>query len=253
MQQLGAKKPRQGGFSAGTLKYIAIAAMLIDHAAGAFIPEYYGVAGSLLHFVGRITGPTMFFFIAEGYHHTRDKNRYTLRLAAFAVVSYIPFILYRTGVLPGPGNWWNMSVIYTLLLAHLALRALHEVKNEWLRVVLIAACVAASAIGDWAFWGVIIALVFDVFRGRFRWQAACYAVVVAARTLPYLLEAGMALAAGESPAPYLAQAFVRLGMFLPLLLLYFYNGEKGKGSKWFFYIFYPAHLLAIALLKALFV
>lgn len=30
---------------------------------------------------------------------------------------------------------------------------------------------------------------------------------------------------------------------LPLLLLY--NGEKGKGYKWLFYVFYPVHLIAI--------
>ncbi len=34
--------------------------------------------------------------------------------------------------------------------------------------------------------------------------------------------------------------------FLPILL---YNGRRGKGLKWLFYAFYPAHLLLIYLLR----
>lgn len=44
---------------------------------------------------------------------------------------------------------------------------------------------------------------------------------------------------------------VRIGVFLTPLLLLFFNGESGSKSsfnKWFFYIFYPAHLLLIGLL-----
>ena len=35
---------------------------------------------------------------------------------------------------------------------------------------------------------------------------------------------------------------------VPVLLLY--NGQRGKGNKWFFYVFYPAHFLVFAALAA---
>lgn len=246
--QLPAKR---GGLSGGTLKGIAIAAMLIDHATYAFIPDYYSLAGSLLHFVGRITGPIMFYFIVEGYHHTRNKNQYTLRLAIFAAVSYLPFIWLFTGGLPNSGTFLRMNVIYSLLLGHLALRALHEVQNLVLRWVFVAACFFASGIGDWAYVSVLLILVFDLFRGSFRRQAIVYAVVVVARMAPSLMYAYIEAMAGMSPIRDIAQAFVTCGMFLPLVLLRFYNGQKGSGSKWLFYIFYPAHLCVLALLRML--
>ena len=35
------------------------------------------------------------------------------------------------------------------------------------------------------------------------------------------------------------------GTILSLIPLLCYNGKKGKGLKWLFYIFYPAHLLLL--------
>lgn len=244
---------RKRGLSAEAIKLIAIVAMTIDHAATAFIPEYYGLPGAILHFVGRITGPVMFFFVAEGYHHTRDKNRYTLRMGIFAAVSYLPFIFFRFGALPGPDNWWDMNVIYTLLMGLLALRALHEVKNIPLRWLLILGCFLLSGIGDWAFTGVLVILIFDLFRGQFKYQALVYSVLVVVRILPALSAlVGALFVGGANTAALAAQVFVGCGMFLPLLLLGFYNGKRGRGSKWLFYIYYPAHLAVLGLLQQVF-
>ena len=46
---------------------------------------------------------------------------------------------------------------------------------------------------------------------------------------------------------------VLLWTLLSLLILKNYNGERGtwKGMKWFFYIYYPAHLFVIGLLRVM--
>nr|MCR5440839.1 conjugal transfer protein TraX [Lachnospiraceae bacterium]MCR5618746.1 conjugal transfer protein TraX [Lachnospiraceae bacterium] len=61
------------------LKYIAIVAMLIDHIAWAFVPTG-SVLGQVMHFFGRLTGPTMAYMLYEGYIHTKNVKKYAIRL-----------------------------------------------------------------------------------------------------------------------------------------------------------------------------
>lgn len=48
-----------------------------------------------------------------------------------------------------------------------------------------------------------------------------------------------------------AYAVVQLGVILLYPLLKQYNGQKGKAKwmKWFFYIYYPAHLILVGLIR----
>ncbi len=244
---------RHSGFTAETLKLVAIIAMFIDHAAYAFLPNYYAPVALFLHFIGRITGPVMFYFVVEGYHHTRSKNRYTLRMAAFALISYLPFIYFKTGALPTGQNWYTFDVIYTLLLGLLALRVRHEIKKPVLQLVLLALIFAASSFGDWSYLAVLFILLFDFFRGNFRAQAVAYSAVALTRILPSVVSGMFGIVNGVSGWDLynlFAPALLYCGLFLPLGLLYFYNGRRGTGSKWLFYIFYPAHLVLIGLLHA---
>ena len=55
----------RGGLSLNHLKAVAVAAMVIDHIAFAFVPDGTLLA-ILLHSIGKITGPTMFFAAVEG-------------------------------------------------------------------------------------------------------------------------------------------------------------------------------------------
>ena len=80
------------------LKIIAILAMTVDHIAWAVFPGYAAEALPLImHIIGRLTCPIMCYFIAEGYHYSRNINKYTARLFAFSVVSHFAYIYASEG------------------------------------------------------------------------------------------------------------------------------------------------------------
>ena len=72
--------------NANTIKLIAILAMTVDHIAWLLFPGYPKEAlPVVMHIIGRLTCPIMCFFIAEGYHYTKDVNKYTFRLFLFLI------------------------------------------------------------------------------------------------------------------------------------------------------------------------
>ena len=231
---------RAGGLTADSIKWIAIAAMLIDHIAWGFVPTG-SAPGQIMHVVGRITAPTMCFFLAEGYAHTRSFRKYAARLGAFALISHVPFVLFETG---DPLRLFPLNVIYTLFLSLLAIRAVDRIGNALLRAAAVAGLCVLSLPADWMFFDILFALAFWLYRGDFRRQARAFS----------LLAAGMVLAGTlsevSSGGPVYGQLF-QAGVLLCLPILSLYNGERGGGrhSKWAFYVFYPAHLLVLGLLR----
>lgn len=235
------------GLSSEALKIIAIVAMFIDHAAFLISSDYYSPLAACMHFIGRITGPLMFFFIAEGYRYTRNVGRYVRRLAVFALISYFPYVLFVNNGLPTSLNGWlKLNVIYTLLLGLLALRARHEIKNPVISFCLVGLCLLASVFGDWSYIGVIAILLFDLLQGSLKNQRIGFCLIVLlCCVMPQIGDVLTGYVQEDQIMTSLIFVGISLGMLLPMLLLGRYNGKRGRGGKWLFYIFYPAHLVLL--------
>ncbi|MGN1415826.1 MAG: TraX family protein [Oscillospiraceae bacterium] len=248
-------RSKTDGLSACAVKYIAVLAMLTDHIAWCFV-DTYSPLGEIMHIIGRITAPVMTFFIAEGFYYTKNANKYLLRLGVFAVISYFPYIYMEYGTfyhVTGKGLGLidylpRQGVIYTLCLAVLALKTVHSEKlHDAVKCMIVILLCIAALIGDWMFFPVIWAVLFDRYRGSFKDQAAAFAVSSVIMVGAYLAYCGFEFA-----------DMFQYGVLLALIPLHFYNGKRGKilgekADKWFFYIFYPLHMLILGFIKYYFI
>ena len=236
---------KKKGLNANQLKLIAIAAMTVDHVTSAIWPGYRTEPWILLlHIIGRITAPIMWFFVAEGFHYTRDWRKYALRLLLFAVISHfaynfafgIPFIPFQTSVFN------QTSVIWTLFWGLILLVVANSEKLSrppWLPYVLMALICAVSFCADWSCIGALAIFAIGVNRGNFKRQMLAMMAFVAMYAAVYFFFIDRVYG--------LLQLFVALS--IPLLSCY--NGQRGswKGMKWLFYVYYPAHLVLCGLLR----
>lgn len=138
-----------------------------------------------------------------------------MRLGIFALISEIPFDLAVRGEF---FDWQYQNVYVTLLLGLLTIWALKTQKDVWyLRLVIAAAgCALGELVHcDYGAMGVALIVVLYLMRES-RFQQCI---------------TGAICTYWELPAPL---------AFIPI---WFYNGERGRQPKWFFYWFYPVHLL----------
>lgn len=223
---------RPVGVNAFTLKIAAIVGMTANHVANVFGTALPSWAMVTLYSLGGLTFPIMAYLLCEGYRHTSNVRRYAMRLAIFAVVSQIPFSL----LFGATGN-----VLITLLIGLGLLWATDRLPSVGLRALAIVGGIALSSLCDWGIIGPIMILLFWHLHDRPRGSALTMLVAVLALGLPALSWA----ASDPTPLSLGVLGYYTAGFGLATVLIASYNGKRGRPLKWFFYAYYPAHLLVI--------
>ena len=152
------------------IKIIAIIAMSIDHITWMIYPGYpKEIIPIILHMIGRITCPIMCYFIAEGYHYTKDINKYTKRLFVFAFISHFAYVFasmdfvdWKSFIPFYYGSALNQtSVMWSLAWGLVMLRVVNskKIESNMMKVLLIALAVSDHAIDTDTFPGEISTLV----------------------------------------------------------------------------------------------
>ncbi len=214
------------------LKLLAAAAMLCDHIGYLFFPEF-----PIFRLIGRIAFPIFCFLISEGCAFTSHIGQYLRRLFCFALLSEIPYDLVVSGEAV---NWRSQNTMFTLLLgAFCCWMIKYYFRARPVRTVLAVGALAFAAGPlrfDYGSFGVLLVIAFYLFRSSRRNAFLCFAGL-------NLAFSSIRLLVPASPwKVHLLEPFA-LAACLPLTV---YNGERGRFTwKWFFYLFYPLHLLSL--------
>lgn len=247
------KWEKEGGLSGNALKVIACIFMFIDHLSqgvalnsidfrvtdslnswglpmiwGIPFPETLATIGTLF---GRIAFPIFCFLLVQGVLLSRDYKKQILRLLVFALISEIPFDLCCSGT---PFYWDHQNVFFELAFGAAAVAILRKMEDRFQgrKKSLLQALVF-----------ILIAVLCELLN--FDYGAAG----IIAMVLFYLAAWSRRRTMAMGLFGFLFEAPLYGMIYLSLPLIHAYNGKRGRGSRYGFYIFYPGHLLLLYLLS----
>lgn len=230
------------GLSGNALKILAAISMVIDHVGVILFPHT-----DVFRILGRISFPIFAFMIAEGCAHTKNRLRYFLSIFALGVGCQVLYYVHSREK--------DMGILITFLLSILLIYALQYLKETWFAPASVAKRCLACLLFVGSVVGVyVLSRRVDIDYGFCGCMAPVWASVMrmprtlalSKRSVPdwrwmhvLMFSVGLILVAVEKGGLQIYSLFA-----IPLLLLY--SGKRGKWNmKYFFYIFYPAHLVIL--------
>ena len=168
-----------------------------------------------------------------------------LRLGVFALISHFAYC-FGFGIDPIPfstGIFNQTSVMYSLFIAVVILW-LHnsDVRmNQFLKFAVTFVLVWSAFPADWSCIAVLAILAMYRKRGNLKGQMISICI--------YVFLYGLVSFFFVSKV----YAVELIGVLMVYPVLKNYNGERGKAKwmKWFFYIYYPLHLIILGILRVL--
>lgn len=218
------------------LKLIAIIAMLIDHIGAAILEQNtdlfsrYETQYDWMRIIGRLAFPIFCYLSVQGFFYTKDIKKYLFRLFVFAILSEVPFDLafFDSFFYLGYNN-----VMWSLLLGIIMLAVIKKYEHNPAAVILtvFTACTLGVYLRlDYLFIGPLLMWAMYKFRSNKRLQ----------------MLVGMFLVLVVQFRFDMTHAIATMCSFV---FLWFYDGSKGRGMKYFFYFFYPVHLLILYIIR----
>ena len=273
------------GLNAWQIKMIALVFMTIDHlgAYGFEIP-FFETYNTKLRLIGRIAMPLFLFALTESIRHTRNRKRFLLRLYLGAVgcglfVTVTNFLFHDS-----IGMFINSNIFFTYFYIALYVMLIEEmirgVREKSVKPILLgivgitatflphillvlldkvnimdygASVYAAFAFQDfvtsflaspihveYTILFVIMGVVMYFAEGKYKKTA----VLILFSIFCYL---GGKITAIHTSFFGFVVGYPQYYMILAVPFMLLYNGEKGRGSKYFFYAYYPLHRYAISI------
>lgn len=202
------------------IKLIALITMVIDHVGLVLLDN-----NIIFRIIGRLSFPLFAYSTFIGYFKTKDLKKYLLRLLLIGIISEPIFmIVFNKNIL-------TLNVMFALLFEVLLLYSLD--KKKWLYIPFIFTFLILLNI-EYSLFILLYTLMFYYLRNKKYLFITCYILL-------YLY-----LILYDFPSVVFNISFF---MVFALPLMVFKTNINVKINKWFYYIFYPAHLLLLYLIS----
>ena len=232
------------------VRYVAMITMLIDHIGSEFSDYFSQKTYIQLRMIGRMSFPLFCYLLVECFYFTKDKKRHFQKLLKLAVISEIPFNIHISGKII---DIEHQSVICSLIFGFLYLW-ISDMTDEKFRkfptttvrftAALTFMYMAQVFSTDYLWKGILMIVMLD-FAKRHRFTG----LFQTGAFLVFVLLRGW---------------FVNLGCVFSLIMIlavsknkdfhekdFLENVMTSKLSKIFCTVFYPAHLLLLAIVHRL--
>lgn len=219
--------------------------MTWDHASKLFFlsSDNYVLRCFFVSF-GSIAFPLFAYLFSDSLLKSRHREKLLLNLLVFALISELPFQALKAlsdGLAPTFSLGFS-NMLFSFLYAALAWWGFERYKN--LFPLLLAALISIITASDYNIYAVLMVFFCCYFKEGDRIKAMsgilflCYFFPLALDLFNF----------GFVPEVFFPDFFRLAISQLSVLIIHFYNGERGKGLKYLFYMYYPLHMSVLALL-----
>jgi hypothetical protein len=250
------------GLTGNQLKWIGLVLMVCDH-----IHQMFYYAGDLtwLSMLGRLVMPIFLFTCAEGYHYTRSKRQYAIRLTLWAIgMRFATILVSQTFPITAHSVELMNNVFATMAVSVVVMMAVDAFRLKqfgkgfgylFLPAIPLLFVVVLMQVNQWE-----MARLFAALPSYLAAEGGPIAILMAvlfyiwrekrARQLLLVLFIGLLniFLARSFDLTSLLTTNLQWMMIFSIPLLALYNGQRGGGNKYFFYIFYPTHLYLLYVL-----
>ena len=234
--------------SGNVLKIIAAICMVIDHMGILFFPKVIAC-----RYIGRLAYPIFAFMIAEGAKYTKNKLKYLGMISGLAFICQLVYYFAMDDLYMCILVTFSLSIVTIYALQYLKKSLFAQERNARdiaLSMTLFVLTVAMVYVAnmyleiDYGFYGCMTPVFVSLFD--FRGIDAPEKLKKLDNHYVRLAMLGIGILAIWFPRETKQDILFALFTLIALIPLFFYSEKRGKvNMKYFFYIFYPLHLVAL--------
>ena len=222
------------------LKKLGVAAMTADHlgfwlgtGSGWYLP---------LRFFGCLAAPVMCLLLAESFIFTSSRKKYGLRLLLAGLFSQFPYALF----VYGQPSLQQLNMIITLFLSF-GILYLQVIRiPDIIRTTLVLTAGSLTLVCDWGISVPLWTYFLYIYRDDKKRCLKSFLQVASVTILFSVLT--------DIPGHRPEETIRLLGLLLfsPVIRRYNRNLITSGPEKWFYYFYYPGHLLVLYLIRGLY-